>query len=153
MGIEELIEHSNLIEGVTGQREVTQSLGAWSYLLGATSLSEDVVLTTHRLIMRHFPVIGPGKLRQGWVTVGGRTCPSPEMVPYLLENWVHDMSHYVQLDPKEMHVRFEKIHPFRDGNGRCGRMLMWWHEMRLRRELTLIKYEDRHDYYNWFDES
>ena len=60
-----------------------------------------------------------------------------------------------ELEPKDMHVRFEKIHPFVDGNGRTGRMLMWLHEYWLGREPTLIRSNeaDRHYYYQWFREA
>jgi Fic family protein len=153
MGID-MIEHitqSNLIENVKNPQEVTQSLTAWDYLILQPILTIERVLETHRLVMKNFPSKGPGKIRSVVVYVGNRICPPPYNVPYLLNDWVTDMRGYVSLDPKAMHVRFEKIHPFLDGNGRTGRMLMWWHEVMLGREPTCIAYKDREEYYNWFD--
>lgn len=42
-----------------------------------------------------------------------------------LLNWYDNISNKNLEDIIEFHVRFEKIHPFQDGNGRVGRMIMF----------------------------
>lgn len=42
-----------------------------------------------------------------------------------LMNWYNDLKNKKLDDIIEYHVRFEKIHPFQDGNGRVGRMIMF----------------------------
>ena len=42
-----------------------------------------------------------------------------------LISWYNDIKNKTILDIIEFHVRFEKIHPFQDGNGRVGRMIMF----------------------------
>ena len=60
--------------------------------------------------------------------VGGQeTCP-PEDVHKQMKDLISDYNHKRQKtleDIIDFHVRFEQIHPFQDGNGRIGRLLMF----------------------------
>lgn len=76
----------------------------------------------------------PGQFRriQNWI--GGRTPttatfipPPPEHVPPTLrslERYLHATRAPVLVKAGLVHAQFETIHPFRDGNGRVGRMLI-----------------------------
>jgi len=60
--------------------------------------------------------------------VGGKETTLPEEVPNEIKNL---LSSYNALETKslediiEFHVRFERIHPFQDGNGRIGRLILF----------------------------
>lgn len=147
------IIQSNLIEGVTDPKEVAQSMIAWNYLATKEELTFSTIMQTHNLIMTNLMPArlgGRGSLRIYNVTVGGRLCPHWHNVPENLDVWIVQMKNWKHLDPKTMHILFEYIHPFADGNGRTGRLLMWWHEIKLGLDPTLIKYVEREDYYSWF---
>lgn len=56
--------------------------------------------------------------------------PDPQDVPGLMKNWIREIN-IEAVTVKEIfekiaasHVRFERIHPFSDGNGRTGRMII-----------------------------
>lgn len=76
----------------------------------------------------------PGEFRETQVYIGGRdgearfVPPPPSTVPYAMQN----LETYIQtggsyqtlIDIGLAHYQFETIHPFRDGNGRMGRLLI-----------------------------
>ena len=57
------------------------------------------------------------------VQVGGRVCPAWRDVPLLIKQLWGDLE---DLCPLEFYLRFELIHPFEDGNGRVGKILLCW---------------------------
>lgn len=146
------IRQSNLIENIDDEAADAQSLRAWNYVRKAPHITETVMLRLHKLITKdQLPANESGNFRNVQVMVGGRICPDPYLAQQMIFNWIIDLlEHKDTLSPKDMHIRFEQIHPFIDGNGRTGRMLMWWHEKKLGLEPTLIKFDERQEYYEWF---
>jgi Fic family protein len=76
------------------------------------------------------PREGPGSFRQHDIRpfAGGMTPPPFPDVPALVADWVEDANRGPSVDEHpmlflaELHARFERIHLFRDGNGRVGRL-------------------------------
>ncbi len=89
----------------------------------------------HRRLMRHAPAMG-GTFRTALGWVGGTTPldaayipPPPSEIPRLIEDMIaFANSTPPNLDPLShaavIHAQFEAIHPYGDGNGRLGRVLI-----------------------------
>jgi Fic family protein len=101
-------------------------------------LSVRLLCDAHRLLMDGARGNGkqPGELRRSQNWIGGTrpgnavfVPPPPERVPALLadlERFIHDATQTLPPLVKTalIHLQFETIHPFLDGNGRIGRMLI-----------------------------
>ena len=76
----------------------------------------------------------PGELRKSPVWIGGDTLdnavfvpPPPDVMPHALrdlESFVHERTMPLLAQVALLHYQFEAIHPFLDGNGRLGRILI-----------------------------
>lgn len=76
----------------------------------------------------------PGELRKSPVWIGGTTLndavfvpPAPDLLPGALgdlEKFIHDQQMPLLVQLALVHYQFEVIHPFLDGNGRLGRILI-----------------------------
>jgi Fic family protein len=148
--MDEHIRQSNLIEGIDDHSQDRQSIAAWRWLEGQRNLSSAVVKRLHKVLTHTQKDLAEeykGVFRPIQVRVGSHVPPKPEDVKKEMSRWLKE---WKTLTPKEAHVRFETIHPFVDGNGRTGRMLMWWMEQRLGKQPTLLKADERWAYYDWF---
>lgn len=151
MKIPTWIRESNLIEGVDDPKADLVCLKAWRWSLDKP-MSVEMILELHKRIMTgRLPEQYVGVLRPVDVTVGGRFCPLWVEVPRLLDDWLHRFAGASgEAQTIIAHVEFERIHPFVDGNGRVGRMIMnWQRALSYKRPLTIF-YKDRWEYYGWF---
>lgn len=147
------IRESNLIEGINDPKQDAQSLKAWEYLSGWDNVGEKQLLEVHKIITKgQLPRYESGYYRNVNVYVGNYTPPNARLAKHLIYNWVLDLHHdYNKLEPLLMHIRFEKIHPFIDGNGRTGRMFYWWHSLKKGKEPKLFTNDRKHiEYYTLF---
>ena len=55
------------------------------------------------------------------------------------------------MDNSKIHLEFESIHPFIDGNGRTGRLLMNFELMQNGYPPINVKFTDRKRYYDAFE--
>lgn len=117
-------------------------------------ISEQLIRELHTLIIQDTQKDIAGQYRNVDVFITGaeHTPPSALDVPFLMKeliDWVK--SNYKKMDIVEFssifHHKFVHIHPFRDGNGRTGRLLMNIFLMQYGFPLAIIQKNDRQKYY------
>ena len=113
-------------------------------------ISEELLLKWHKDIFENTKPDIAGQFRNYIVRVG----------PYIPPDW-HDLKKLLKqlitfvneskLNPVESaaraHYMFEKIHPFGDGNGRIGRLLMNYILWKNGYPMLIIEYKKRKSYY------
>jgi Fic family protein len=152
--IPEMVYNSNAIENSTLTLEDTEKILAGGSLerkvsvreiyeaknlakLTETLLEKDkhnltikLILGFHKTLLTHIDDAIAGRFRGGkeWVRVGNHLGANPQFVPTLMQELVdgynqHKIDYFLDAIA-HFHAEFETIHPFVDGNGRMGRVLI-----------------------------
>ena len=120
-----------------------------------TPITENIIKQIHFLVLKD-KTEDRGVYRKVPVSiVGAKHTP---VQPYLIEVKMQELLNSYNKDSKDFiqelarfHVEFEAIHPFIDGNGRTGRLLVNLELMKLGYPPINIKFSDRKAYYEAFD--
>lgn len=153
LAVYQMLRESNAIESVYDDKSLLEAIDAWDLLARQKKLTEDVVLEVHAILMRRHlrKQKERGHYRTIPVYVGRTTMTDPELIPDQMKAWLQGMNTIRDKSFfKRLHVEYEAIHPFVDGNGRTGRMFMNWHRLQCRMPILVIKESERWDYYKWF---
>jgi Fic family protein len=120
-----------------------------------TKIGEWEIRQIHSLVMRKITPAEAGRYRQLDVRAAGTgyVYPPHYLLPGLMDEFVQWMqSAQTQAHPvlyaSEAHYRFVSIHPFADGNGRTGRLLMNLLLLKSGFPIVSISNESRKDYIN-----
>ncbi len=114
--------------------EIENILSGFLFIRKQKTIDVDFVLGLHKVVMKELSQTA-GFLRKEPSAIFNQSgfavyvAPAPSQVPGFLSKLIS----YIQKDTKEnvfikaavSHICFEKIHPFLDGNGRVGRLLLW----------------------------
>jgi len=157
-----------LKEGITiGEKPIKDHLeaighrDAFEYVVrladAGTELTERVIKEIHSLVLMNDPM-HKGIYRDMPVTITGAVYspPQPYLVPVQIEQLLADYpgmkqdKHIIEAI-SEFHLRFEGIHPFIDGNGRTGRLILNLELIKAGLLPVNIKFADRRKYYDCFD--
>jgi Fic family protein len=161
-----LQETALVLEGVTIDRkplkdhlEAVGHKDAFLYVLSLVQdkvpFSEAFIKQIHALVLMDQPQ-DRGIYRRIPVRIMGvyQVPPDPVLVPELMEKLLLEFSNK-KMHPIEsaarLHLKFEGIHPFVDGNGRTGRLILNLFLMQNGYPPINVKYSDRKRYYNAFD--
>jgi len=134
---------------------------AFNYVLDIVKhkeeLTESVIKTIHSIVLMDKPE-DRGVYRKVPVTIGGSTYtpPQPYIIPKQMEELMYNLqdwknTKHIAEQIALFHLVFESIHPFIDGNGRTGRLLLNLKLMQQGYPPINIKFSDRSKYYSCFE--
>ena len=121
-------------------------------------LSEYDIKSIHNLVLADRPE-DRGTFRRVNVRIAGAL--TNPVQPYLIEPKIEELLNNYKVWSETMHIvervaifhlQFESIHPFIDGNGRTGRLIMNLQLIKEGLPAINIKFADRRKYYDAFDE-
>uniref|UniRef100_A0AC35TZ58 Protein adenylyltransferase n=1 Tax=Rhabditophanes sp. KR3021 TaxID=114890 RepID=A0AC35TZ58_9BILA len=153
IGGKSIFEHNEILGLDAALRFLNQS----KIQLGAITLSD--ILQIHHKVLAFVDPDNAGKFRDVQVYIGPFTPPGPEFVVNEMKqfiDWLNDEAS-LEMDCVELaaiaHYKFVFIHPFIDGNGRTGRLLMNLILSRSGFPPIIIPVEERLTYYQALKEA
>lgn len=139
--------------------EVKNYRKAFNTLLEADrKITTELIKKYNKYIMENLHDInGKFKTTQNLILGAEFEPTKPYLVPFEIEDWCNNLSYRLENAKTneekveiimDQHIKFEKIHPFNDGNGRTGRLLIIHSCLKEGLEPIIIPKEEKGKYIN-----
>jgi len=142
----------SMIEHLEAKNHQTALEYLFDYLTSKNPVNEKLILKLHEVLMNGIHS-DAGFYRRHAVRIVGSNVPTANYVkvPNLMEELTRDMCKKVKNfinHVANIHSKFEQIHPFGDGNGRVGRLIM--NAMLLKENIapSVINQKEKQKYYS-----
>lgn len=166
-----LSEKKVVLEGITiGGKTLKEHLEAINhkeailYVEDIVKQNEDFsewqIKNIHRLVLKGIDDVNAGMYRKENLLISGATHTPPDY--FLVQEQMSDLLRWYHGEGQNLHVieraallhvKFAKIHPFVDGNGRTARLLLNLELMKNGYPPIVIRKEERINYYNALDKA
>ena len=121
-----------------------------------TDANKEIILFLHKMLITAIrdEIAGRFRIIGEYVRVGSHVAAAPEHIELMIDGIIseHNNDHESYFIEKiaKFHLEFENVHPFNDGNGRIGRVLINWQLIRLGFPPIIIRNKEKSDYYDSF---
>ena len=122
------------------------------------NIDKDLILLLHRMLISNIneSIAGRFRAKDEYVRVGTYIAPAPENIEAMADSalleYSSNHSDYFLENIARFHLEFEHIHPFCDGNGRIGRVLINYQLMQFGFPPIIIRDKEKATYYKSFNE-
>lgn len=122
------LANKSLVEQLEAKNHQTALDYLFSYIAKKGAINENLILKLHSILMNGIRS-DAGLYRNHGVRILGVNLPTanylkiPSLIPTLMKEAIKKTNDIISL-VASIHSRFEQIHPFSDGNGRIGRLLI-----------------------------
>lgn len=146
--LREVFEAKNLARITEYIKEKSQKL----------EINQETILLLHQMLITNIDNKIAGRFREKgeYVRIGSHIAPAPEkvgqMLTSIINRYKNDDNTYFLDKIAKFHLDFENIHPFNDGNGRVGRILINLQLFKLNLPGLIIKNKKKKTYYKSFSE-
>ncbi len=126
--------------------------------ISARNVDRETILLLHKMLIGNIDdgIAGHFRRLRQHVRVGTHIAPAPEHVEAMLAaallEYSSNLSEYFLEKIAKFHLEFEHIHPFVDGNGRIGRVVMNYQLLQLGFPPVIIRDKEKQIYYDAFKE-
>lgn len=148
VSVREVFEAKNLARVVAYIRSKAQE----------KEIDAEIILLLHTMLIGGINdgIAGRFRGKGEYVRVGTHIAPAPEhverMIGAILIDHTSDFNSYFLDKVAKFHLDFETIHPFNDGNGRIGRVLINYQLQRLGFPGVIVRDREKKEYYRAFGE-
>lgn len=147
LSIREVFEAKNLARVIDYKRNNIERI----------DLNQELILLLHNMLIGGIDDSIAGRFRNNneYVRVGRHIAAPPEKVVELMDQLIREYkedltTHFIEKIAR-FHLRFESVHPFCDGNGRIGRVLINILLMKLHLPRIIIRDKGKQTYYDAFN--
>lgn len=119
-------------------------------------LDKEMILLLHKMLIGGIndEIAGRFRVKGEYVRVGTHIAPAPEhverMMGSIFSEYRNDHETYFLDKIAKFHLEFEHVHPFVDGNGRIGRVIINYQLFRLGFSPIIIRDKEKKIYYRSF---
>lgn len=125
---------------------------------GENELTQELILLVHQMLIGNINEAISGRFRNGdeYVRIGSHIGSPPEKIEQLIKEILTEYNSenevYFLDKIAKFHLDFEAIHPFNDGNGRIGRVIINYQLSRLGFPVIIVRDKEKKGYDTAFNE-